>query len=66
MECGFYFENNLNVGQRRARKEVFDLPLIFIRVFVNAIIKVENHIFDAPTRQVFVERQKLSCRCADG
>lgn len=66
MERRFYFKNDLNVGQRRTRKESFDLLLVLVRVFVNAIIEIEDHIHDAATRQVFVERQKLSCGCANG
>ena len=34
MERRFHFDNNLNVGQRGTRKEIFDLLLILVRIFL--------------------------------
>jgi hypothetical protein len=66
VERRFYFEDNINVGLRGTCKEGFDLLLVIVRVLMNAVIEIENHIHVAPTGQVFIERQKLSCRCANG
>ena len=62
VEGRFYIEHYLNAWRRSGCKKGFNLFLILICIFVQAVVEVKNNVYESSGHQIFVERQ--SCVAA--